>query len=139
MNGGFFVVLGEGSVFLQSFDSTDGILIPLLSCLVVPIHCFFEIDRHMHANFVEIAHGEFSRGQSSLSRSLGIYVSQFIVLLEDALITAQEPLAYGHFRLWLSLSGSKRVIMQRKCWIEITAEGAEFICSAHLKLSLCKS
>jgi hypothetical protein len=118
----------------DAVDPSSSIFISVVGCLAVPHPSLLEAGLHMDSNLVEIAHREFSRGQASRSRTLRVRKCHSFVLSEYAIISAEEPLADGHFRLWLVLSRSKIVIMKGKDRIKRAVKLGQLISGTHLDL-----
>jgi hypothetical protein len=96
-----------------ALNPVGSILVSIGSGLCVPESRLLDIDGDIDADFIKVTEGEFGRGQPVLSSAARIDESHLFILLKDALIAAQKPLADRHLRFWFTLSGCQVVVVQR--------------------------
>jgi hypothetical protein len=133
------ILLGQLLRVVQARNATHSILVAILSREIVPITRLFDIDRHMDADLVEVAHGKLSSRKAALRRAFSVLVSQLLILAEHVLMPTEEPLAYGHLGLGLALTRSECIVVHGQCRVELASQGAELVRGAHLQLRLRKS
>lgn len=120
----------------DTIDPVGRILVPARRSFSIPASGLFDVCWNIESDFVEVAQGKLRRWKSTLRGALGIRKCQLLVLVENALMTTEEPLADRHLCLRLALTRSQRIVMQRQLGTEIATELTKFIRCSHLHLGL---
>jgi hypothetical protein len=106
------VLLRQRLVIPEGFETTDGILIPMLRGKLIPLAGLGDVLLDVDTNLVVVADGKLSCGEF-LGRCLhGIFERQLLVLLEDAFVTEEEPSADAQRGLRITLVGCQSVVMK---------------------------